>query len=184
MTDYMKEEQRNVTDCLDKGQDIEMNLDGSMGDVDDVDSGESEVSALETKMLLLQADFDNFRKRVARDRDEYQKYACASLMSAMFPVLDVFEIGFKSVDQADPAVSGFAMAFNQLKSILKNNGLEEILPSGAKFDPTIHEAVSHVPSDQVPSDMIIEVVRTGYMLNGRLLRPAAVVVSSGKSEQE
>jgi molecular chaperone GrpE len=71
-----------------------------------------------------------------------------------------------------------------LKVVLKTNGLVELLPRNDKFDPAFHEAVAHNSSDEIPPDMVIEVVRTGYTLNGRLLRPAAVVVSSGKIEQK
>ncbi|MDR0351212.1 MAG: nucleotide exchange factor GrpE [Puniceicoccales bacterium] len=179
----MRNEQEDSTDYA--GRDPEMKVnDVEMNETNPMESVDNDYrSDVENKMLLLQADFDNFRKRVARDRDDYQKFACASLMAELLPVLDVFEIGFKSVDQSNPMVSGFAMAFNQLKAVLTNNGLTEVLPIKENFDPALHEAVAYISSDEVPIDGIIEVARIGYMLNGKLLRPASVVVSSGKLEQ-
>jgi molecular chaperone GrpE len=185
----MEEERQDRTSYPEEGQ----NIKPGNADTEPMDSNATatvensmgeDMSDIKSKMLLLQADFDNFRKRVARDRDDYQKFACAVLMGELLPVLDIFEIGLKSVDQANPMVSGFAMAFNQLKSVLGSSGLTEVLPDGEHFDPTLHEAVAHIPSDEVPADKVIEVARTGYMLNGKLLRPAAVVVSSGKLEQK
>jgi molecular chaperone GrpE len=80
-------------------------------------------------------------------------------------------------------VGGIDMVLNQLKTALANHGLKEINPLGQPFDPHQHEAISHQPSKDVKEEHVMSVVRTGYLLNGRLLRPAAVVVSSGPAKE-
>jgi molecular chaperone GrpE len=79
-------------------------------------------------------------------------------------------------------IGGVDMVLAQLKNALSSHGLKEINPVGQAFDPHQHEAISHLPSDKIPEEHVIEVVRTGYSLNGRLLRPASVVVSSGRAK--
>jgi molecular chaperone GrpE len=80
--------------------------------------------------------------------------------------------------------SGVEMVLTQLKNALANHGLKEIAPAGEAFDPNLHDAISHQPSPDVPAEHVSTVVRTGYSLNGRLLRPASVVVSSGSAQEE
>jgi molecular chaperone GrpE len=130
------------------------------------------------------ADLENFRRRSVREKDELRLFAASRLLEDLLPVMDNLALGIASASQpkADlkSLVGGVELVQQQLKSALQAHGLKEINPVGEAFDPHQHEAISHEPSNSVESEHILKVVRTGYILNGRLLRPASVVVSSGK----
>jgi molecular chaperone GrpE len=135
-----------------------------------------------SRLLRQTADFDNYKKRVARERQEDLKYAGRSVLEKLIPVIDNFEMGLASASTStDPAVrsmhTGITMVFNQLKAALFEAGLEEIDAAGQNFDPNLHEAVSHEESDQVADGQVLRQLRKGYRLKDRLLRPATVVVA-------
>jgi molecular chaperone GrpE len=141
-----------------------------------------EADVLKDRLLRLQADFDNFRRRSQRDRAELASLANENIMRELLPVLDHFEIGLKvcAEHQTDKAVhDGFHMVHDQLRSALRKSGLEALDVHEAGFDPHLHEAVAHIPSDEYPADQIISQTRRGYRLGEKLLRPIQVVVSSG-----
>lgn len=135
------------------------------------------------RYLRAVADLENARKRALREKDELRQFAASRVLEDLLPVLDNLSLGLAAAKQpnadAKTIVSGVEMVISQLKNALSNNGLKEINPLGQPFDPHQHEAISHLPSAEVPAEHVVTVVRTGYALNGRLLRPAAVVVSSG-----
>lgn len=142
----------------------------------------AEADAMKDRLLRLQADFDNFRKRVARERAEWSATAQESLFRELLPVLDHFELGLKTArDQgADPAVQhGFQMVFDQLMAAVRKFGLAPLDVHEGHFDPHLHEALSHVPSEEYGADEIVAQTRRGYKLGDKLLRPVQVVVSSG-----
>jgi molecular chaperone GrpE len=133
------------------------------------------------------ADLENFRRRVAREKEELRQFASASLLLNLLPVLDNLQLGVAAARQQTDTktiVDGVAMVLEQLKGVLSSQGLKEINPVGQKFDPHQHESISHQPSPEVPEAHVLHVVRIGYSLNGRLLRPASVVVSSGPGKKE
>jgi molecular chaperone GrpE len=133
------------------------------------------------------ADQENFRRRVAREKEDLRKFASADLLQSLLPVLDNLQLGIAAARQQTDTkniVDGVAMVLEQLKGVLDRNGLKEVNPVGQKFDPHQHEAISHQPSPDVPEEHVSQVVRIGYSLNGRLLRPASVVVSSGPAKRE
>ncbi|MCU0857843.1 MAG: nucleotide exchange factor GrpE [Pontiellaceae bacterium] len=140
---------------------------------------------LKNQLLRLQADFDNFRKRTQRERNELFLFANESLFLEMLPVIDHFEMGFKSADahQADNSVTeGFRIVYNQLLDVLKKFNVTAMDTVGEIFNPHRHEAVLHMPSDK-PAETVIEQVRRGYLLGEKLLRAAQVIVSSGTPEE-
>jgi molecular chaperone GrpE len=140
---------------------------------------------LKNQLLRLQADFDNFRKRTQRERNELFLFANESLFLEMLPIIDHFEMGFKSAEahQTDCSVTeGFRMVYNQLLDVLKKFNVTAIDAVGELFDPHRHEAILHMPSDK-PSEIVLEQVRRGYMLGDKLLRAAQVIISSGPAEQ-
>jgi molecular chaperone GrpE len=142
----------------------------------------SELDQLKDRLLRLQADFDNFRKRSQRERLELSTRANEDLVGELLPVIDHFEIGLATAleHRTEPSVcDGFKMVYEQLLAALKKNGLTPIDAESSAFDPHLHEAVSHVPSGEYPADHIIAQTRRGYKLGDRLLRPVQVVVSSG-----
>jgi molecular chaperone GrpE len=133
--------------------------------------------------LRSQADFDNFKKRAAREKDEAIKYANSSLLERLIAIVDNFELGLaaaKGEGERSPIYSGMSMVLKQLTDFLADNGLQPIEAEGQKFDPNLHEAVAHEPSDDVPEGGVVRQMRRGYKLKDRLLRPSIVVVSSGK----
>jgi molecular chaperone GrpE len=142
----------------------------------------AEAAALKDRLLRLQADFENFRKRTARERQELAVRTTADLMTDLLPVLDHFELGLHNAgktEAAAPLRSGFQLVYDQLLGVLRKYGLTPLDAAASAFDPHLHEAVAHVPSDEYPTDAIVEQVRRGYRLGERLLRPVHVVVSSG-----
>lgn len=134
------------------------------------------------RLLRTTADFDNFKKRAARERTEAAQYANFSLLQKLLPVLDNFEMALAAAQSAQDEKlasfqAGVAMIQQQLKSVLVENGLEEVDATGKPFDPVWHEAVSQQESDAVPEDHVLQQLRKGYKVRERLLRAASVVVA-------
>ena len=145
-----------------------------------------EEEPLKLQILRLQADFDNFRKRTQRERGELFQLANETLFLEMLPVIDHFEMGFKSAEshQTDSSVvEGFRIVYNQLLDVLKKFNVTAIEAIGESFDPHRHEAILHMASDK-PAETVIEQVRRGYLMGDKLLRAAQVIVSSGAAEQK
>jgi molecular chaperone GrpE len=136
--------------------------------------------------LRSQADFDNYKKRSAREKEEAIKYANSSLLERLVGIVDNFELGLAAAkDQGDdsPIYSGMVLVQKQLNDLLAENGLQPIEAEGKPFDPNLHEATAHEPSDQFPEGIVLRQSRRGYRFKDRLLRPARVVVSSGPAKK-
>jgi len=129
------------------------------------------------------ADTDNFRRRTVREKEELRQFAASKVLEDLLPVLDNLGLGLAAAKAPNAdlktLVGGIGMVAEQLKTSLASHGLKEINPLGQPFDANLHEAISQQPSDTVAEDSVVTVVRTGYSLNGRLLRPASVIVSTG-----
>ena len=134
------------------------------------------------RLLRTTADFDNFKKRAAREKQDAIRYANEGLLEKLVPVLDNFDAALSAVqtssaDGAQSLQTGVAMIFQQLKKVLTESGLEEVDATGQTFDPNLHEAVSQQESKDVPEGNVLQQLRKGYKLRDRLLRPATVVVA-------
>jgi molecular chaperone GrpE len=133
-----------------------------------------------------QADLDNFRKRMAREKSEAIQYANRNLLEQLLPIIDNFEMGLKAASSAegDSAIilQGMSMVFKQIGEFLSDQGVEIIPADGLPFDPHVHEALKQEPHETVPEGTIIYTMRRGYRLKDRVLRAANVVVSSGTGE--
>lgn len=143
------------------------------------------MQVLESQMLRLRADFDNFRKRTMKEKSELYQRANEDVMLELLPVVDHLELALAAAAEhgADESfVSGVKLVAEQLSSALAKFGLQSIEALGVHFDHSVHEAISHMPSEEIPMDMVIAQVRRGYMLGSKLLRPAQVVVSSGNGD--
>lgn len=129
------------------------------------------------------ADLDNLRKRAVREKDELRQYAASRVLEDLIPVLDNLSLGLAAAKAPNAdlktLVGGVEMVLVQAKSSLAQHGLKEINPLGQVFDPNLHESISGQPSTEIAEGLVSLVVRTGYSLNGRLLRPASVILSSG-----
>jgi len=132
--------------------------------------------------LRSQADFENYKKRSAREKEEAIKYANSALLERLVSIIDNFELGLaaaKEQGKQSPIYSGMVLVQKQISDLLSENGLQPIEAEGKKFDPNLHEAIAHEASDQVPEGIVLRQARRGYRFKDRLLRPAKVVVSSG-----
>ena len=134
------------------------------------------------RLLRTTADFDNFKKRAAREKIESAQYATFSLLQKVLPVLDNFEMALAAAQNAQgdklaAMQSGVLMIQQQLKSALAETGLEEIDAADQPFDPNFHEAVSEQESAEVAEGNVLQQLRKGYKFKNRLLRPATVIVA-------
>ena len=132
--------------------------------------------------LRSQADFENYKKRSSREKEEAIKYANRELLERLIPIVDNFELGLEAArgeGENSPVFSGMSMVLKQLMDFLTEHGLQPIDATGQKFDPNLHEAIAHEPSEQFPEGVVIRQTRRGYRMRDRLLRPSSVVVSSG-----
>lgn len=145
-----------------------------------------ELEGLREKLMRSAADFENAKKRLAREREDFVKFGQENFIRAILPVLDNFEralIHAQTQQQSAPAeaqnlkslISGIQMVHKQFTDTLKNQGLSRIQALGEVFDPHKHEAIAHVP-ESGPEDVVIQELEAGYMLHDRLLRAAKVNV--------
>ena len=141
---------------------------------------DEEIAQLKDRLLRLTAEFDNFRKRTAREKEEFRKFASEELLLELIEVYDNFERALesaKNTDDVGSVVKGVEMVFKQFVSILEKEGLQKMECIGAEFDPHEHEAMLHVEHPDHDDNTIIDVCKPGFYLHSRVLRPAAVTVS-------
>lgn len=151
-------------------------------------AAKAEAAANLERFMRSAADLENFRRRTVREKEELRLFATSRVLEDLLPVLDNLGLAVAAAKQPGADAKGLAggvdMVLSQLKSALTNHGLKEINPAGAAFDANQHEAISAQPSKEVPDGNVVTVVRAGFSLNGRLLRPASVIVSSGAAKPE
>lgn len=131
-------------------------------------------------LLRVRADLDNERKRAARELEKVHKFAVSQLLIALLPVKDSLELGLEAANQLpDPQAlyHGMQLTLEKLNAVLLEFGVETIDPQGQHFNPEYHEAVSMEPVGDVPPNTVCRVQQKGYLLNGRVVRPARVTVS-------
>lgn len=147
-------------------------------------TGESELDTLTAerdKYLGLaqraQADFDNYRKRMARENAAAADRGVAKLAKELLPALDHLELALKAAEGHEDVVKGFAMVAGELQAALGRVGIQSFSPKGEVFDPNEHEAMAQAPVEGAESGTVAEVYQSGYRINGAVLRPARVVVA-------
>jgi len=141
---------------------------------------ETEKEEIYEKMLRLQADFENFKRRAKKDRENDLKYKSQDLANEIIPILDNFERALQfeiDDDQMKSFVDGMKMIHDQLLNALKQVGVEEIKAENEMFDPQVHQAVMQVQEEGFESNQIVEVLQKGYVLKDRVLRPSMVKVN-------
>ncbi len=151
---------------------------------DDGENLQADLDRFRDLALRSQADFENYKKRAAREKDDAIKYANTSLLERLLPILDNFELGLTAArgeGETSPVFSGMSMILKQLNDFLVESGAQPIEAEGKQFDPNLHEAIAREPSDNVPEGRVLRQTRRGYRLKDRLLRPSSVVVSSGSA---
>jgi molecular chaperone GrpE len=162
--------------------------------VEDVDAGLAgggepgeavDAANLKEQMAYLAAEFENFRKRVAREREMQAAFGNEQLLLAVLPFLDNLERAMGQAGaSADALLSGVRMTYDLFLSELRKFGLEQFPAQGGTFDPSLHEAIASVPSPGKPGGTILAEARKGYLLRGRLLRPAQVTVAAAPREDD
>lgn len=131
------------------------------------------------RLLRLQADFDNFRRRSAKEREEISAVVTQNFCKDMLPLLDNFERAMAAeTKDVEAFQKGVEMIFTQFQEILKKNGLEHIEAVGQKFDPNFHQAVMRVEDPEKEDDTVAQELQKGYMVKGRVIRPSMVQVVS------
>jgi molecular chaperone GrpE len=159
---------------------------GNDPDGDDGLAGlQADIERFRDLALRSQADFENYKKRAAREKEEGIKFANTSLLDRLLPIIDNFQLGLdaaRAEGESSPVFAGMNLVFKQLTDFLTDNGVQPIEAVGQKFDPNLHEAIAHEPSAEFPENTVIRQTRRGYRLKDRLLRPSSVVVSSGASK--
>lgn len=145
---------------------------------------QTELERMRDRALRAQADYENFRKRASREKEDAVKYANAVFLDRVIPIVDNFELGLTAA-RADAGgaaiVAGLEMVARQLQDFLRESGVEAVeAATGTPFDPNVHEAVSQEASE-VAEGAVVRQLRKGFKLRDRLLRPAMVVVSKGNA---
>jgi len=134
------------------------------------------IDELTDTLKRLQAEFENFKKRIDKEKTDFVKYANADMIAQMLPVLDSFEIALKNATDKEKFIEGIKMIYAQFHSILEAEGLKPIKSSGEKFDPYKHEVLLKEESDK-PEGTVLEEFQKGYMLNDKILRFSKVKIS-------
>lgn len=146
---------------------------------------ERKAAGLKDQLLRTAADFDNFRKRSRREAEDALASGKESILKDLLPVFDNLERAVAHSDSATDLasfVSGIEMVHKQFVDTLKRTGIERIAAKGCAFDPTVHEAIQQIETDDVPAGAVAAEIQAGYRFAGRLIRPALVVVAKPKTE--
>lgn len=174
--DQAAEEQNPVNDSAESAQE------GTEAEVLDPEVAKFKALAEENekRYLRTQADFDNFRRRTQKEKEDLAKYATTKLITELVPVIDNFERAMSTADSntdADSFIKGVNMIFRQLEGVLGAEGLTVMNTVGEPFNPEFHQAIMQVESDEYEEGIVVEEVQKGYMIKDKVLRPAMVKVS-------
>lgn len=189
----MDEQNKNETATKDITEDVEQETEEVIEPEEQHGSDESEMEILKKeveqlkqekeesyqKVLRIQAEFDNYKKRMIRERETANKYKAQDIVNELLPAIDNFERALQvDVSEVQESfVEGISMVYRMLKDVLKAQNVEEIETVGEEFDPNLHHAVMQIEDDEVESNKIVEEMQKGYMLNDRVIRPAMVKVN-------
>jgi len=136
------------------------------------------------RMARLQAEFENARKRDARERAEFRDFAVAGAIEQLLPVLDNLNLALSVKGSGEQLRSGVELIVRQMEEAMRTLGVQPIETVGAQFDPQVHEALGSIDTTEVPDHQVMEEVRRGYRLKEKMLRPALVRVANNNKQQE
>lgn len=146
---------------------------------EEIEALRRERDELREQVLRKRAEFENYRKRVERDRQQASADAAAAILKGLVPTLDNLDRALESASREDPLREGVELTRRELLAFLEAQGVEVHDPVGQAFDPEVHQALSHEPAAGFAEGTVVEVFRKGYSHKGRLLRPALVKVAKG-----
>ena len=151
---------------------------------EELEKVKAERDALLDRVARLQAEFDNARKREARERNDFREFALANTVEQFLPVLDNFQLALKSTGSAEQLRTGVELIVKQMEEVLRSLNVQPVETVGAVFDPRVHEALEMVERPDLPDHQVFEEVRRGYKIKERLLRPALVRVVDNPQQKE
>ena len=177
VTERADEDAADAEDATEALEEVEASDDAIAADLE---KARAEAESYLDDLRRLQADFDNYRKRTLREQTARAASASQALVARLLPVLDNFELAVSSAEHSrdfDRMLKGVEMVFGELREVLEGEGLVKIEAEGKPFDPERHEAVIAVEQEDTEPGMVVDIVRTGYELRGKVLRPAMVKVA-------
>jgi molecular chaperone GrpE len=151
---------------------------------EEYDRLKAERDLLFDRLARLQAEFENSRKRDARERTEFRDFAVSNAVEQFLPVLDNFQLALRSTGSTDQLRAGVELIVKQMEEALRSLNVQPVESVGAAFDPRVHEALEMVERNDLPDHQVFEEVRRGYRIRDRLLRPALVRVASNSLQKE
>jgi molecular chaperone GrpE len=151
---------------------------------EEYDRLKAERDLLFDRLARLQAEFDNSRKREAKERADFRDFSVANAVEQFLPVLDNFQLALKSQGSAEQLRAGVELIVKQMEEALRGLNVQPVETVGTTFDPKVHEALEMVERNDVPDHQVLEEVRRGYKIRERLLRPALVRIASNSQQKE
>jgi molecular chaperone GrpE len=180
-TDSFTDADTNVEDVVTEAQQETEANDSDSAEAGSSNATEQQLQELQNQYLRLQADFENFKRRSRAEREDLIQFATSRLIQSLLPVADNLELALMASKDAQDAASvakGVEMVARQFQSILEQEGLTAMQVVGQPFDPNYHEGVMQVEAtEEFPSGTVVEELRKGYLLKGKVVRPAMVKVS-------
>ena len=184
ITDESKEkDEQDVIEVIDAEDSTEIEEDAGKDTSDitetEVNQLRKEKDEISERMLRIQAEFDNFKKRTQREKVAERQYRSQDLVTELLPALDNFEraLEVEVTGEAKSVIDGISMVYRQIKDVLKAEDVEEIETVGKEFDPNLHHAVMQVEDNEVESNIVVEELQKGYILKDRVIRAAMVKVN-------
>jgi molecular chaperone GrpE len=177
VTERADEDAADAEDATEALEEVEASDDAIAADLE---KARAEAESYLDDLRRLQADFDNYRKRTLREQTARAASASQALVARLLPVLDNFELAVSSAEHSrdfDRMLKGVEMVFGEFREVMEGEGLVKIEAEGKPFDPERHEAVIAVEQEDTEPGMVVDIVRTGYELRGKVLRPAMVKVA-------
>jgi molecular chaperone GrpE len=150
----------------------------------DRDQALDQLSQMKDRLARLQAEFENARKREAKERADFRDYSTGNVVEQFLPVLDNFQLALNSSGSADQLRTGVELIVKQMEEALRSLGVQPVEAVGAQFDPRVHEALEAVETDDKPDQQVISEVRRGYKIRERLLRPALVRIAHNSKQHQ
>jgi molecular chaperone GrpE len=150
----------------------------------EIDRLKGERDQLVERLARLQAEFENARKREARERADFRDFAVSGAVEQFLPVLDNFQLALGSAASVEQLRAGIELIVKQMEDVLRALNVQPVESVGARFDPRVHEALESVDRDDLPDHQVLEEVRRGYRIRDRLLRPALVRIVNNPQQKE